>query len=308
VRHTRRDRLAFHAIYAVLNDATLFECSVRSIYDYVDRITVITGYDRDWHGTAVEPDELVERVLSRDFDPERKIDIIVSPETNEARARNRAMEFALPRRAGHKVRSQHEADRIDPGGDYFWIVDSDEIYERVTIPRLQAVVAERRRASYRAAFRTYFRTWNYRVSGVGFATTFLRRDIRLHAVRNPPTPMLAKLAFRTPGVSYETVHKVGGNLQIPPEVGVFHHGSYVGSDERVVRKATAGGHSDRIVPGWLEDVWRDWSPKSRNFHPTDPNLFESVEFVPTVALPAEIRDYVWPEGYLSEPAVPEVRR
>lgn len=292
----RRSPLRFHAIYAVLNDAALFECSVRSIYEHVSGITVVTTRDRDWRGDPIEPDDLIDRILSRSFDPDRKVELIISTLVNEAHARNQAMDAAG--RGVHRPRSgpiRRPAGRVS---DYFWIVDADEVYEREAIESLQAFVAHRRRPVYRVAFRTYFKTWNYRVRSVGWATTFLRTDRRLVAIRNPRTSLLAKIAYRMPGVPYEAVHRVGGSVQIPHSVGLFHHGSYVGGDDRVLRKVEAGGHSEHMLPGWIDEVWRPWTPESRDMHPTDPHAFPAVDYVPTEELPVEISGFDWPSGYL----------
>lgn len=291
----KRSALRFHAVYAVVNDAVMFECSVRSIYERVSRITVVTNLDRDWHGAPVDRDDLLERVLSRAFDPDRKIDVVVSSETNEARARNAPMDLAAG--VSRRVRSAHVGDVVEPAADFFWIVDADEVYEAAAVESLQAFVAQRRRPAYRVPFWTYFKSWNYRVQAIGWATTFLRADQRVFAIRNPRTPLRSKIAYRIPGISYEGVHRIGGNVQIPLDVGCFHHGSYIG-DERVLRKVTAGGHRDHVIPGWIDDVWRRWTPASRDFHPTDPELFPSVEYVPTDQLPSEIASFPWPSGCL----------
>ena len=102
LRMSRRP-LRVHAIYSVLDEAPLFAASVRSIYEHVDGITVITTHDRDWQGRPCDADELVALVLSRELDPEHKIELAVVNETNEARSRNRAMDLAAPRRRSLRV-------------------------------------------------------------------------------------------------------------------------------------------------------------------------------------------------------------
>src|SRR5262249_9241859 len=103
--------LRVQAIYGVLDDVPLFAASVASIYPYVSGITVITSHDRDWMGRDREPSPLVATILSRELDPDRKIELIVANETNEARTRNRAMDFAAPPRASIRVRRQSDYDR-----------------------------------------------------------------------------------------------------------------------------------------------------------------------------------------------------
>src|SRR6185436_12739632 len=98
-------------------------------YDHVGGITVITTHDRDWHGQPRDAGELVALVLSRQLDPEHKIELAIVNETNEARSRNRAMDLAAPRATSLRVRQQHAADGPHETPDYFLIIDADEIYE-----------------------------------------------------------------------------------------------------------------------------------------------------------------------------------
>jgi len=83
----------------VLNDSEFFGASLRSIYDHVSGVTVVTRYDRDRFGNARAPDGLLDMVLSRQYDPDRKVNLIVTSEGSEPRGRNRGMAFAsaLPR-------------------------------------------------------------------------------------------------------------------------------------------------------------------------------------------------------------------
>ena len=88
------DRIRIHAIYAVAGDEDLFPASLRSIYDQVDGITVITGYDTDWSGRARGATGPSTTCCTAGLDPERRVQILIERETNEARSRNRAMDFA----------------------------------------------------------------------------------------------------------------------------------------------------------------------------------------------------------------------
>ena len=133
--------LRIHTIYTVLDDVPLFHASVASIYEHVDRITVITTHDRDWLGRHREPSALVTTILGRDLDPERKIDLIVSSETNKDVARNRAMDYASPRPASLRVRNQNASDAPYDPPDYFLIIDADEIYEAADFQRIVGYIA-----------------------------------------------------------------------------------------------------------------------------------------------------------------------
>lgn len=296
--HRRSHAMKVHAIYAVLNDLHLFRASLASIYDHVDGVTVTTGYDRDWLGAEYPPEGIVEEILSRENDPDRKIDLIVGWEPNESRTRNRAMDFADPSRRSRRVIVQHKADRAPVDVDYFWIIDADEIYDGSNIEDLKGYVSEGRRPYYQVPAVQYFKSWNYRVEGYEWFTAFVRSDRRLGSSRNPFPSNAFRLAhkMRLPHLANRAV----GLERIPPEVGIFHHGTYVGPRTRIESKLKNSSHSHLMRPYWLEDVWDHWQPDSRDFHPVEPSAMSSALRVPSSALPKEITGRPWPEGYFDE--------
>jgi hypothetical protein len=290
--------LRVHAIYSVLDDAPLFRASVRSIYDHVDGITVITTHDRDWHGRPRDADELVALILSRELDPQHKIELAVVNETNEARSRNRAMDLAAPRSESLRVRQQHQSDTPHEIPDYFLIVDADEIYEAEALTRLKAYAARCRRPFYRVACIRYFKRWNYRIDGLEWMVALVRADRRLPYLRLRRTNVVRRAAARVPRLPDGIRIALRGFEDVPPEVAVFHHGSYVGPRRRIKAKLESFGHSAEVAPGWLEDVWDTWTPDRRDFNPAYPTLFSRAERVDATALPAEIVEHAWPAGYL----------
>jgi hypothetical protein len=290
--------LRIHAIYAVLDDAELFSASLRSIYDHVDRITVTTTHDRDWHGVARGPSAITAAVLSRELDPERKIDLIVTSETNEARARNRAMDHAAPRPASRRVRREHELDAELVPPDYFLIIDADEIYEAEHLERLKAYVATERRALYRVACKRYFKRWNYRVAGHEWAVCFVRSDTRLPYLRMRKVALPRRVLAKVPGMPARAIAALRGFVDIPVEVGVFHHGSYVGPRSRIAAKLGAWGHASEVVPNWMEEVYDPWTPEAHDFNPVYRGLFPSATQLAVDELPPEIVDWRWSSDYL----------
>lgn len=288
-----------HAIYAVLNDPDLFRASLASIYDHVDGVTVTTGYDRDWQGAAYSEEGIVDAILSREIDPDRKVDLIVGWEPNESRSRNRAMDFADPSNRSRKVLVQHAADRPPPSVDYFWIIDADEIYEAASIERIKSYVAHGRGRYYQVPAVQYFKSWNHRVDGYEWFTAFVRADKRVGSSRNPFPSYPSRLAhrLRVPDLANRLV----GLNRIPPEVGIFHHGTYVGPRIRIEAKIRNSSHSHLMRPRWLEDVWDPWRPDCRDFHPVEPTAMPSATTVPSWALPTEITGRSWPDGYFDTP-------
>lgn len=288
-----------HAIYAVLNDFELFRASLASIYNHVEAITVTTAHDRDWRGETCPVEGIVDAILSREMDPDRKVDLIVSWEPNESRSRNRAMDFADPSPRSRRVLVQHSGDRPPPAVDYFWIIDADEIYEAASIQRIKAYVSRTRLRYYQVPAVQYFKSWNYRVAGYEWFTAFVRADMRVGHSRNPFPSHLSRLAHKL-HVRPDIANRLIGLNRIPPEVGVFHHGSYVGPRSRIEAKINSSSHAHRMRPRWLEEVWDVWHPAFRDFHPVDPAAMPAATPVPLSDLPAEITAWNWPQGYLED--------
>jgi hypothetical protein len=289
--------LRLHAIYTVLGELDLFRASLASIYPFVEGVTVVTTYDRDWHREAVAPDQLVEEILQRGCDPDRKVDLLVSRETNEARNRNKAMDFAAQFGRHRRVVQQHSDDPVAPDIDYFWVVDADEIYTADDVRRLAAHLARTRRRFYQIQGITYFKTWNHPIEGEHHYTSFVRSDQRLGMRRNPRPNLLSRVLARLP-LPEKMLLRAQGIDRVPKEVGVFHHGAYVGPRDRISQKVSSFSHSDEIPARWLSEVWDQWTPQTRNFHPVEPSAFPGARDIPTSALPPEIRDFPWPDGYL----------
>ncbi len=287
-----------HAIYVALDEPALFRASIASIYDHVDRITVSTTHDRDWRGVPRDPSAITALVLSREVDPERKVDLIVSSETSEARARNRAMDYAAPRRSSVRVRREHDRDNPYAPPDYFLIVDADEVYDGDDLERLKAYVAEARRPLYRVPCVRYFKRWNYRITGYEWAITLVRADQRLPYLRKRDVSLPRRGLARVPRVPRRARERLLGYVDIPPEIGVFHHGSYVGPRGRIEAKLQSFGHASEVPADWLEQVYDPWTTRTTDFNPAYPTMFAGAEEVPVAELPTAIREFAWPDEYL----------
>ncbi len=89
-----------------------------------------------------------------------------------------------------------------------------------------------------------------------------------------------------------------GYVDIPPSVGVFHHGSYVGPRARIEAKLQTFGHAHEVEPDWMARTWDVWTPDTRDFNPAYPHLFPRARRIDLDALPDEITAYAWPAEYL----------
>jgi len=278
--------LRVHAIVLALNEEVFITNQLKTLYPFCSAISVLTQYDRDWYGKPVKPDRTLELVATHP-DPEGKIHLVVRRWPDEAGARNSEM-LAMWARPDRQVMSHGNSPlrvaNFHKPPDYFWIVDADEFYDPATMPAILEYLARKKPRGMRVHGYNYLHTWNRRVprevvrfcqfgflaGGVLFK---MRRTVSWNESR------MAKLLglVRLPDFSA----KLWGFIECPPEVGVFHHGCWLGSQTRLAEKASRSSHQENDVPNYPEKVAE---------YPT--------EFVPSSALPVSIRCAKWPQGFL----------
>ncbi len=100
--------------------------------------------------------------------------------------------------------------------------------------------------------------------------------------------MLIKLGTATPvgGRNFEG----GRHLLLNGTFGIVHHLSWVGPEERILRKLSTWGHALEVLPNWYEQIWKAWDNNKllRSLHPTHPAAYEFSERVqiPAILEPA----------------------
>lgn len=293
----RTELPTFHAIYAVAGELELLKASIASIYDFVEGITIVSGSDRDWMGQPRESSRVHTLVHSPTIDPDRKISLLITDETNEARSRNRAMDFASPSgRSTHTVK-QSPRDHQLRRPDYFLIVDADEIWEADQLTNLRTFIAAHPAHTYRAACLRYFKRWNYRIDGFEWATVAVTASTRFRYLRLPPTLRIRRWFNRLQWIPPRLRQSICGFIDIDPAVTSFHHGSYVGPTARITEKLASFGHSHEVAPDWMERVWNRFDPSMTNLNPVYPSLFPGTTKIPTSELPQEIKSFPWPDEY-----------
>lgn len=299
---------SYHAIYLVLNDYEFFPASLRSIYPHITGATVVTSYDRDRYDREVVPDRTITELLTRDLDPDRKVNVIVATEGTEPALRNRAMAFAaLPPAAGDVWSPDPGRARIERP-DWFWIVDADEIYAADDVHRLKEFVSTHPAVAYRVAAENYWRTWNWRIEQTGSYLVLLRPGEWFGHLRERHVSVagraVQKLAHERL-LEESTSWRLQRTRLVPRSIAVFHHGSYLGDRHRIARKLGASGHAPEFLDGWLERVWDAWTPEMRDLHPIAPPTFPQACHVPTEELPCEVREHPWPEDWIEPVTAPD---
>jgi hypothetical protein len=271
------------AVMLVFKEQAFVEASIRAIYPVVDSICCATRHDRNFFGEPVAPDRTIERILALP-DTDNKIRIVMQRDLRDLPGANAAAQL------------RNAAIRLDPAADYRLILDSDEIWPRATLEKAWAQVQREQWAGFRVSSVAFFGKWNYKVV--------------------EPPPGVRPIAFLKKGFWFENDRQVNWRgparwkeylrtgrkpkqVYFPPDL-LMYHGSGVGDDARIRTKIENWDHRSGVDPDWFEKVWKNFGPQSKNFHyfENGKDLYQAVEEIPTSALPDEIRQREWPEGWI----------
>lgn len=275
-----------HAIILALNEEDNLPKQLSLLYTFCSGISVLSQYDRDWYGNPVSPDRTVQTCL--DFpDPEGKIHVVVRRWRDQAAALNCEMD-AFSRPAHHGVISHgstlEDIQKLHEKPDYFWIVDADEFYDPVAVPRIFKHLFDRRPRGMRVLGFNYVRSWNRRVpvTHTRFCQFgFVRPDVRFVSVRHTSfnESRLSKLLslLKLPDFSA----KMFGFINCPLEVGFFHHGCWLGDEQRMRHKFRMSAHRMSDVEKTVQGI-----------------ASIPYDYIPTDELPSFLKELRWPPGYL----------
>jgi hypothetical protein len=280
--------LRIHAICLALNEDTFITELLKSLYPFCSGISVLSQYDRDWYRHPICPDNTVTKLLEFP-DPDGKIHLVIRKYRDETAARNHEM-LALNGRCANGIlthgvpKSEVLASHEEP--DYFLIVDADEIYDMDTFGRILAHLQQKKPRGMRVLGYNYVRTWNRRVPPevVRFKQFGFVRPGVLFTQRRVVTWNESRLSkvfsmLRLPDLS----SALFGFIDCPPEVGVFHHGCWLGDDDRLRKKITTSSHRQN----WDAEVAQQI------------DSITSV-FIPRKDLPRNIREGNWPDHYFED--------
>jgi hypothetical protein len=281
--------LRIHAIILALNEADFIEEAIKPIYNVCSGISVITQFDRDYYGNKIDPDKTVEKVLKFP-DPEGKIHLVIRRFKDETAARNHEMLSILgkPHKGiiAHGV-SYDEIATYYKNPDYFLIVDADEIYDQNSIGNIVDYLNKYRPRGMRVTGKQYLFTWNQLIPQnivhhhhFGFIKAGLlfqqRRVITWNEFRL--RKFLKNLQLDA------LASQIYDFIDCPQEVGVFHHGSYLGGEKRLLNKFKKHSHPEIVLKeGYLENI------KNTPF-----NVIESKD------LPQNIKNGNWPMEFFDQ--------
>lgn len=262
---------------------------LNSLYPFCSGISILSQYDRDWYGNRVQPDKTVEHVLSYP-DPEGKVRLVIRRWKDEAVARNHEMlsvssdphnGVQYHGASGEKIKDFHSTP------DYFLIVDADEIFDTESFGSIIDYLKFKSPRGMRVTGYQYLWTWNQRIpidivhhNHFGFIKPGLLFTKRRRLTWNETRLQKVLHVLRLPDIS----SGVFGFHDCPIDVGVFHHGCYLGGKDRLKKKFAKHSHQGDEV-----------NKKLRSSLDSIP-----YEYVKTSELPRNIREHPWPESYIDD--------
>lgn len=279
--------MRIHAICIALNEEPFITALLRSLYDFCSGISVITQFDRDYYGNHVSPDLTIDRVLSYP-DPKGKIHLVCRRYNDETASRNHEMQAILanPTKGiiSHGV-ALEDILKFHESPDYFLIVDADEIYDINTLGNIIDYLSSKRPKGMRISAHQYKFTWNQRIpmdvihhQHFGFVKAGILFEQRRVITWNEQRIKRMCEVLSLPDFS----KRVFGFIDCPMDIGMFHHGSYLGGEAKLIAKFAKHSHQEVNTTEYINNI---------------KNL--SYTFVPTEDLPKNIQEGSWPKSFFS---------
>jgi hypothetical protein len=300
------------AIIIALNEEVFIKKCIDAIYNYVQRIFVITNYDHDYSLNYLEPDETL-NIIANYSDIDNKIILLLNRkildetiQRNWAIATDKALYNISNRRIFPHAHSVERIRKETSKTDYFWIIDADEIYDPETIPTALEFLMKTNYNAVLVRGYNFFKTWNYKLDEYFCHIGFLRPDRYFYSRRSLYFPKpLGWLHHFSPELSRRLINLYCRQTILPESIAVFYHGAYVGDDERIKKKISISSHFRELkkanIDQWFENTWKNWHPGMENFRfGASPEAWQDVEQIPTGKLPKIIRGNTWPEGWINE--------
>ncbi len=247
------------AVYCVYNEDEYIEYSIRSIYEFVDRVFVLLGelpysaYNanaREEFRVSDRTEEIVRSLAAT----HPKITIVKGVWASELEHRNAGM--ALCRQ-----------DRCN----YYFLVDGDEVYRRDHLKRLRQEIATHPEAGqFIIKCDLFWRSFRYRIPADD-QTWMPRRLFKMTrwselGKSHLPLPVPCRFTGNNKTNSWGSVYHVD------PKDVIFYHFSFARSPRKMREKLRTYSHAHEVLNGWYERVWLPWPQQRqmRNLNPVDP--------------------------------------
>ena len=214
--------------------------------------------------TVARKEERFIKTCIEQFKPYVDTHLVLVSEVSWAGNREEDQTATIAEEAGAVVVSgewETEAEQRNFGQDYLsdydWIliVDADERYTPDVIEKWIEFLedADDTPAYGMGRVLTYWKDWQHRVD---------------------PEESPGLITSVRPYVKFTYLRSINNYWENLPSDIVCHHGSYIRTDEEMLRKVVNFGHSHEIVPDWYENKWL--KNDTRDSHPVHPEIFKDV--------------------------------
>lgn len=243
------------AIFCVYEDSGFLEEAVWRAYPFVDLLIISIG-KKPWCGQIKDyksPQDTFSK-CSKFFDPCKKIEIHYRDFEDEASQRNWEKDYC--HRAGY---------------EWILIIDDDEFYNPKDLINLRKSINSTKDLCVLVPQRVYWKTRDYVINNVVLAL---------------PVGVRADKQYAWFNSARNVIVNGGGWYTHSSSNVVYHHLSYVRTDEQLLNKIKYFSHAnDHDFEDWYKNFWLTWTPESTNFHP-NPGARSSFEkAVPASFLP-----------------------
>lgn len=266
------------AVYCIYNEENYIEYSIKSIYDFVDKIIICLSqapyiaYNskaRDIVKSKDKTEEIVNRLARND----KKIKIIDGVWDSEVEHRNAAIKYC-----------------IDNNYDYYFLIDADEMYRKDHLEAIsREIAAHPEIGTFVIKCAIFWRSFRYRIPAEKVAWC----PRRIFKVTTKRKILGIKFPYNFRFIGENKTNSLGEVYHIPSNKAIFYHFSYAKTFKDMKEKLSTFSHAHQILDGWYEKVWLKW-PQNRqmpNIHPTNPEKFPMVECVDPKDLPDVIKNH-----------------
>jgi len=268
------------AVYCVYNEDEYIEYSIRSIYDFVDRIYILLGtapysaYNakaREEFKSADQTEAIVRSLATR----MPKIVLHAGVWDSEIQHRNHGMRLCWKE-----------------GFDYYFLIDGDEVYSDRCLRNLREdIEAHPEAGQFIIKCDIFWRSFRYRIPADALAWMPRRvfKMTRLSELGKSHLPLPIRCRF----TGNNKTNSWGKVVHLETSRVIFHHFSYARSPEKMREKLRTYSHAHEIPSDWFDRVWMHWPQQRsmRNLNPADPPKFAEAVRMDLEDLPEVMLDH-----------------
>lgn len=249
------------AVYCIYNEEEYIEYSIRSIYDFVEKVIICLGkspyiaYNRRAREIAKKQDK-TEDIIRRLAKNDEKFQIFDGIWDSQIEHRNTGLKYCF-----------------DNNFDYYFLVDADEVYRKDHLAEIaKEIAAHPEVGTFAIKCAIFWRSFRYRITAENVDWTPYR---------------IFKITADCCFIGDNETNSSDKIYLINPNRAIFYHFSCARSSKSMKEKLLTFTHAHQIPDGWYENIWLKWPQNGQmtNVHPTEPEKFPKIDYVELDDLP-----------------------